>query len=112
MDEVVRPGSIEITTQFVDMDGAPTNPDHADLRIAYSRAAGGAAAARILCGYPRRLRRTQTPPELDRSPSPGPAPGGMAPAAFGGSPGHPLFFCVRGAVASFYVLRPRMYIER
>jgi hypothetical protein len=36
MDQVVRPGSIEITTQFVDMDGAPTNPSHAFLRIAFS----------------------------------------------------------------------------
>ena len=36
MDEVVRPGSIEITTTFVDMDGAPINPGNAFLCIAYS----------------------------------------------------------------------------
>ena len=36
IDEVVRPGSIEITTTFVDMDGAPTNPSNAFLRIAFS----------------------------------------------------------------------------
>jgi hypothetical protein len=38
VDQVVRPGSIEITTQFVDRDGEAANPDHAYLRIAYSSA--------------------------------------------------------------------------